>query len=126
MPSDKYFKTHEEYLQWYRDYRKRNPKIREYTRIYNNKWRQKNGYGAEERSKKKFPEKALAVSLLNQAVSKGLIKRGVCEVCGKEKAQGHHDDYFKPLEVRWLCPFHHKQHHISLSTGKLDLHNKVE
>jgi hypothetical protein len=34
-----------------------------------------------------------------------------CEVCGNQKAEAHHDDYSKLLEVRWLCDEHHKQHH---------------
>lgn len=28
--------------------------------------------------------------------------------------QAHHDDYSKPLEVRWLCPSHHKLHHLNV------------
>lgn len=27
------------------------------------------------------------------------------------KANAHHDDYAKPLEVRWLCALHHQRHH---------------
>ena len=38
-----------------------------------------------------------------------------CEVCSTlEKVQGHHEDYDKPLEVRWLCPKHHKARHKEL------------
>ena len=33
-----------------------------------------------------------------------------CEVCG-DKAQKHHDDYSKPLQVRWLCRWCHTQLH---------------
>jgi hypothetical protein len=34
-----------------------------------------------------------------------------CEVCGNPKAVRHHDDYSKPLEVRFLCHLHHRQQH---------------
>lgn len=34
-----------------------------------------------------------------------------CEVCESIHAQRHHDDYSKPLEIRWLCPLHHKEVH---------------
>jgi len=40
------------------------------------------------------------------AVRSGKLKRQLCEKCGKS-AQAHHDDYEKPLDVRWLCPVHH-------------------
>ncbi len=45
------------------------------------------------------------------AVKTGRLKRLPCEVCGKEPAEGHHDDYSKPLDVRWLCKPHHDDHH---------------
>jgi ribosome-binding protein aMBF1 (putative translation factor) len=34
-----------------------------------------------------------------------------CEVCGTETVEAHHDDYDKPLEVRWLCRRHHSEVH---------------
>jgi len=37
------------------------------------------------------------------------------EVCGAENAQAHHDDYSRPLDVRWLCDTHHRQHHGELA-----------
>lgn len=51
--------------------------------------------------------------LLNQAVRRGHIERGPCEVCGVVKVQAHHDDYAKPLDVRWLCAEHHRALHMS-------------
>lgn len=49
--------------------------------------------------------------LVQRAVQRGIIERKQCEVCGDERAQAHHDDYTKPLEVRWLCTTHHGEHH---------------
>ena len=34
-----------------------------------------------------------------------------CEKCGNKKAVRHHDDYSKPLEIRWLCKNCHNKHH---------------
>lgn len=57
------------------------------------------------------PEKIKAKTAVNNAVAAGKLKREPCEVCGDPKSQGHHDDYSKPLIVRWLCAFDHKEHH---------------
>lgn len=37
-----------------------------------------------------------------------------CEQCGAERADRHHDDYDKPLDIRWLCRECHIQHHASI------------
>ena len=37
-----------------------------------------------------------------------------CEVCGELEADRHHDDYDKPLDIRWLCRPHHIQQHAAL------------
>ncbi len=42
------------------------------------------------------------------------IKKLPCCVCGKEKTDGHHKDYDKPLKVTWLCRKHHKELHAQL------------
>lgn len=34
-----------------------------------------------------------------------------CEKCGAPKAHAHHDDYTKPLDVRWLCRSCHGVEH---------------
>lgn len=51
---------------------------------------------------------------LARAVEKGLITKWPCEVCGDEKAEAHHEDYNKPLDVKWLC----KKHHMVLHRHK--------
>ena len=45
----------------------------------------------------------------------GNIQKKPCEICGSmENLEAHHDDYSKPLQVRWLCRRHHKQLHKEL------------
>ncbi|AXN57959.1 hypothetical protein [Acinetobacter phage ABPH49] len=61
--------------------------------------------------RKEFPKKYKAHNAVNNALRDGRITKGPCEICGAEKSVGHHDDYDKPLEVRWLCQGHHKQWH---------------
>lgn len=43
---------------------------------------------------------------------RGTLKREGCEIVGcVKRAQKHHEDYTKPLQVRWLCREHHLQLH---------------
>src|SRR5262245_6556904 len=41
----------------------------------------------------------------------GRLEPRPCEVCGWSLALAHHDDYAKPMEVRWLCHAHHREWH---------------
>lgn len=59
----------------------------------------------------RYPDKIAARKALWEAVKKGKIDRGRCEVCGADRAQAHHDDYSKPFIVRWLCSKHHAEIH---------------
>lgn len=57
-------------------------------------------------------DKYEAYKKMSVALKYKRIEKGPCEKCGAtEKVEAHHDDYSKPLEVRWLCPKHHKEHH---------------
>lgn len=63
---------------------------------------------------KKHPERCRAWQRVDRALKLGKIKKLPCEVCGENRknfVHAHHDDYSKPLEVRWLCAIHHKQAH---------------
>lgn len=52
---------------------------------------------------------------VSKAVRGGRLVPQPCEVCGlsgkykngRNMIEAHHDDYSKPLEVRWLCRKHH-------------------
>lgn len=63
------------------------------------------GYSLEERNKRKQ-----ARLIFNHHIRNNGSSRQTCEVCGAP-AEAHHDDYNKPLEVRWLCFKHHRQWH---------------
>lgn len=42
-----------------------------------------------------------------------LVRAERCSACGAEAyTHGHHDDYAKPLDVRWLCKPCHDAHHL--------------
>src|SRR4051812_39153823 len=60
-----------------------------------------------------YPERVAryrnAYVIFKIALRKGVLTRQPCEVCGSEKSQAHHEDYSKPLEVRWLCRPHHTE-----------------
>lgn len=66
--------------------------------------------GGEHRYDQDDPRKK-ARALLMSAVRYGKMERKPCEVCGNPKSHGHHDDYAKPLDVRWLCSRHHAEAH---------------
>ncbi len=64
----------------------------------------------QKRARAKNVVKYKARQAVGNAVRDGRLFRRPCEKCG-EKAQAHHDDYTKPLDVRWLCFKHHREHH---------------
>ena len=62
---------------------------------------------------------AAHVLVSNAVRDKRLIKDTECQECGKSDValHGHHDDYTKPLEVRWLCPACHAAWHKEHGEG---------
>lgn len=57
------------------------------------------------------PKAVWAQQALRSAVKRGLIIQQPCERCGALHAEAHHDDYDKPMVVRWLCRLHHRAVH---------------
>lgn len=66
---------------------------------------------AKKRYIEKDKVKARAHSMTSNAIRNKKLHKQPCEICGAIKAEAHHDDYSKPLEVRWLCKKHHMEHH---------------
>lgn len=48
-----------------------------------------------------------AYNAVAAAKRKGILIPQPCSACGK-KAEAHHNDYTKPLEIVWLCRQHHR------------------
>lgn len=58
-----------------------------------------------------------AQGIMSRAIKRGDLVRQPCEACGstgtgKSPVHGHHDDYTRPLDVRWLCPACHTREHM--------------
>jgi hypothetical protein len=56
-----------------------------------------------------------AHAAVSRAIAAGKLTRLPCEVCSASPSQAHHDSYYpeKWLEVRWLCPAHHREWHAA-------------
>lgn len=94
-----------EKVEYYREYdRERGSRQ---TPEYHKLWKEKNS------------QKYRAQTMVGNAVRDKRLFKEPCEVCGKKKGvHAHHDDYLKPLNVRWLCPVHHKEWHTNNGEGK--------
>lgn len=111
---DYQYKNHE-YIKIYR---------REYARLPHNvlkrkiytktlRWKE-----AHKKSHKKWLDKNIikraAHIIISNAIKSGKLIKQPCEICGTmKKLNAHHDDYTKPLKVRWLCIKHHHEWHIN-------------
>lgn len=76
-------------------------------------WAASAGRAAVNRYRGRYPQKHQAQLQLQVAVKTGKIRRAsACIKCGGTKlVEAHHDDYAKPLAVRWLCRWCHRTWH---------------
>lgn len=51
----------------------------------------------------RYPERTMAHRIVSRAIKAGYLEREACEKCGNGRADAHHEDYAKPLDVVWLC-----------------------
>ena len=72
-------------------------------------------YAAKRAWDKRNRVKRRAHKLVENALLSGSLRRQPCEKCGDvERIHAHHDDYSKPLAVKWLCPKCHADRHVEL------------
>lgn len=108
----------------------RSPEYRIIAKQKNTRYRAEGRSAARERRhaanrEVRHPEKRAAIKLVRRAILNGALKRpDQCSECnapsvtmrdGKPSVQAHHDDYSKPLSVRWLCHSRHTKHHRARS-----------
>ena len=63
--------------------------------------------------KNNHPFRYVAHQLISNAIKNGkLIKQNYCSECNSTlKIEAHHDDYTKPMDIRWLCELCHIRWH---------------
>ena len=66
---------------------------------------------ANEKYIKNNPIKRFATVAVNNAIRDGKLQKLPCFICGN-KAEAHHPDYTRPLDVIWLCNQHHREVHL--------------
>lgn len=71
----------------------------------------------QSKSAKRHPDRVTARRKVRHEITMGRMVRGLCEVCKSTHTQAHHDDYSKPLDVRWLCRSHHDAFHKAKAQG---------
>ncbi len=66
------------------------------------------------KSIKKHPNRQKARSLVRLAIKNGnLVKPLKCK-CGNRVIEAHHENYSKPLNVKWLCRKCHSDLHLTM------------
>lgn len=97
----------------------KDPKVRARHRRYQ---KTEAGKASMNRARKKWleenPMRRAASTMVNNAVRDGkLLKPDKCSECGASgRIDGHHEDYNKPLDVKWLCRSCHVKAHDQFKT----------
>lgn len=65
--------------------------------LYMREWRKTHPFTIEQRKKDSCR------SYAGVYLRRGKIEKENCYICGSGNSQMHHDDYDKPLNIKWLC-----------------------
>ncbi len=87
-----------ETLRKYEAKRFKEKKRREYVLAQGRKYNKNNRFKRNARQKAR------------RALLSGKLIKQPCEICSSKNVEMHHDDYAKPLDARWFCQKHHKEH----------------
>lgn len=92
-----------------RKHRSENDHVREYDRqrFYSHPGRRERTAKTSREWRQKNPEAYKAHYAVSNAIRSGKLEKKPCEECGGTDVHAHHEDYSKPLDVKWLCVRHH-------------------
>lgn len=106
----------EKYREYRNEWRKNNAeKAREYSSKYHHSEKGQDRYKRyysenkddffrrAKASRDKYKHESRARNIVSRAIHDGKLLRQPCCICGDSKTDAHHDDYNKPLDVRWMC-----------------------
>lgn len=94
-----------------REWRARNrERVNQQSRAYTERHRERR-LASSRAHDARFPERKAARKIVRLAMLRGEVERKLCEKCGSQESQAHHEDYSKPLDVRWLCAACHGKEH---------------
>lgn len=117
-------KNRSDNLEYYRQYDRDRAYLPKRVAARDDYAKSKKGKESQGKAKKAWSDrnkiKRAATLMVSNAIRSGkLFKPEVCECCGSKpkRIHGHHDDYFKPLDVRWLCPGCHAAWHKVNGSG---------
>lgn len=97
--------------EWQSEYQRREPEKR---KVIMRRYYAKHRERILAKAKLRDPAKLKARRAAAEAIRTGVLERGSCAVTDGTclgEIQAHHDDYAKPLDVRWLCRSHHQRMH---------------
>lgn len=95
---------------WLREYYQKNKKkIQERQKKIRHNNKDKNNARTKKNRREKYG--ISTHKIVSNAIKRGELVKQPCEECGSMEVQAHHDNYNKPLEVRWLCDTCHKKWH---------------
>lgn len=77
-------------------------------------WRQ---YASTRRNDPAYKAKRAARRKVSTEIEAGRLTRQPCEACGNQRADAHHSDYSRPLDVSWFCRSCHIKHDKGISNA---------
>lgn len=63
-------------------------------------------------------KQTIAYIAVATALRKGTLSKAACETCGNPHVEAHHEDYDRPLDIRWLCHRCHMGEHAAMALAR--------